>query len=80
MRAVHKCCLGQEEPERRIGLDSFATAAMTTGFGFSGFGLPLADMGWQVRGGAVAIRVMPCLFVTFGLAKLMVAWRYRRHA
>ncbi|EIL99044.1 hypothetical protein LRK24_01470 [Rhodanobacter denitrificans] len=41
--------------------------------------LLLADVGSQVRGGAVAIRAMPCLFVTFGLAMLLVVWGYRRH-
>ncbi|EIL98843.1 hypothetical protein [Rhodanobacter thiooxydans] len=81
IRAMVRVLRDQDELERRIDLESFAIAAMATGFGFFSFGLLLlADVGWQVRGGAVAIWVMPCLFVTFGLAKLLVVWRYRRHA
>lgn len=71
----------QDEPERRIDLESFAIAAMVTGFGFFSFGLlQLADAGWQLRGGAVAIRVLPCLFASFGIAKLLVSRRHRNHA
>ncbi|MBQ4854923.1 hypothetical protein IMW82_09605 [Rhodanobacter sp. B2A1Ga4] len=81
IRAMVRVLRDQDELERRIDLESFAIAAMATGFGFFSFGLLLlADVGWQVRGGAVAIWVMPCLFATFGLAKLVVVWRYRRHA
>ena len=81
IRAMVRVLHDQDELERRIDLESFAIAAMATGFGFFSFGLLLlADVGWQVRGGAVAIWVMPCLFMTFGLAKLLVVWRYRRHA
>jgi len=80
IRAMVRVLRDQDELERRIDLESFAIAAMATGFGFFSFGLLLlADVGWQVRGGAVAIWVMPCLFATFGLAKLLVVWRYRRH-
>lgn len=80
IRAMVRVLRDQDELERRIDLESLAIDAMATGFGFFSFGLLLADVGWQVRGGAVAIWVMPCLFVTFGLAKLLVVWRYRRHA
>ncbi|KZC38395.1 MULTISPECIES: hypothetical protein [Rhodanobacter] len=81
IRAMVRVVRDQDELERRIDLESFAIAAMATGFGFFSFGLLLlADVGWQVRGGTVAIWVMPCLFATFGLAKLVVARRYRRHA
>lgn len=71
----------QDEPERRIDLESFAIAPMVTGFGFFSFGLlQLADVGWQLRGGAVVIRVLPCLFASFGIAKLLVSRRHRNHA
>ncbi|MFC5436273.1 hypothetical protein ACFPME_06875 [Rhodanobacter umsongensis] len=80
IRAMVRVLRDQDELERRIDLESFAIAAMATGFGFFSFGLLLlADLGWQVRGGAVAIWVMPCLFATFGLAKLLVVRRYRHH-
>lgn len=80
IRAMVRVLRDQDELERRIDLEAFAMAAMATGFGFFSFGLLLlAGVGWQVRGGAVAIWVLPCLFATFGVAKLLVVWRYRRH-
>lgn len=81
IRAMVRVLRDQDELERRIDLESFAIAAMATGFGFFSLGLLLlADVGWQVRGGVVAIWVMPCLFASFGVAKLLVARRYRNHA
>ena len=78
IRAMVRVLRDQDELERRIDLESFAIAAMATGFGFFSFGLLLlADVGWQVRPGAVAIWVMPCLFASFGIAKLLVSLRYR---
>lgn len=78
IRAMVRVLRDQDELERRIDLESFAIAAMATGFGFFSFGLLLtAGIGWQVRGDAVAIWVMPCLFASFGIAKLLVARRYR---
>ncbi|WP_426687830.1 hypothetical protein [Rhodanobacter ginsengiterrae] len=80
IRAMVRVVRDQDELERRIDLESFAISAMVTGFGFFSFGLLLgADIGWSVSGQAVAIWVMPCLFATFGLAKLLVVWRYRSH-
>lgn len=70
----------QDELERRIDLEAIAVSAMTTGLGFFSFGLLLsAGVGPKVDADAVAIWVMPCLFGTFGIAKLLVAWRYRSH-
>jgi len=80
IRAMVRVLRDQDELERRIDLEAFAIAAMLTGFGFFTFGLIIqADADWHVSGAAVAIWVMPCLFATFGLAKLFVAWRYRGH-
>lgn len=79
IRAMVRVLRDQDELERRIDLESFAIAAMATGFGFFSFGLVLtAGVGWQVHADVVAIWVMPCLFATFGIAKLLVAWRYRQ--
>lgn len=79
IRAMVRVLRDQDELERRIDLESFAIAAMATGFGFFSFGLVLtADVGWQVHADVVAIWVMPCLFATFGIAKLLIAWRYRQ--
>ncbi|MHB1058397.1 MAG: hypothetical protein ACYC0F_11040 [Rhodanobacter sp.] len=78
IRAMVRVLRDQDELERRIDLESFAIAAMATGFGFFSFGLLLmAGIGWNVRGEAVAIWVMPCLFASFGIAKLLVARHYR---
>jgi len=80
IRAMVRLLRDQDELERRIDLESWAIAAMGTAFGFFSFSLLLmAGVGWQVRGEFVAIWVMPCLFATFGIAKLFVAWRYRGH-
>ena len=80
IRAMVRVLRGQDELERRIDLESFAIAAMTTGFGFFSFGLLLsADVGWHVRGVTVASWVMPCLFATFGIAKIVVSRHYRGH-
>lgn len=80
IRAMVRVMRDQDELERRIDLEAFAISAMATGFGFFSFGLLLgADIGWKVSGQAVAIWVMPCLFGTFGLAKLLVVRRYRNH-
>ena len=80
IRAMVRVLRDQDELERRIDLEAIAIAAMSTAFGFFSFGLlPLADIGWHVRGDAVAIWVMPCLFAIFGIAKPLVARRYRGH-
>ena len=80
IRAMVRVLRDQDELERRIDLEAVAIAAMSTAFGFFSFGLlPLADIGWHVRGDAVAIWVMPCLFAIFGIAKPLVARRYRDH-
>jgi len=80
IRAMVRMLRDQDELERRIDLEAWAIAAMVTGFGFFSFGLlMLAGVGWEVRGGTAAIWVMPCLFGTFGIAKLLVVWRYRGH-
>lgn len=80
IRAIVRVIRDQDELERRIDLEAIAIAAMSTGFGYFSFGLLLsAGAGWQVDPADVAIWVMPCLFGTFGLAKLLVARRYRSH-
>ena len=78
IRAMIRVIRDQDELERRIDLEAIAIAAMVTGFGFFSFGLLLsAGVGWRVSADAIAIWVMPCLFGSFGVAKLLVAWRYR---
>lgn len=80
IRSLVRVIRDQDELERRIDLEAIAISAMATGFGFFSFGLFLsAGIGWKVSADAVAIWVMPCLFATFGIAKLFVAWRYRSH-
>lgn len=80
IRAMVRVLRDQDELERRIDLEAIAIAAMSTAFGFFSFGLlPLADIGWHVGGPTVAIWVMPCLFAIFGIAKPLVARRYRDH-
>lgn len=80
IRAMVRVLRDQDELERRIDLEAIAIAAMSTAFGFFSFGLlSLADIGWHVSGDAVAIWVMPCLFAIFGIAKPLVARRYRDH-
>ncbi|AGG87481.1 MULTISPECIES: hypothetical protein [Rhodanobacter] len=69
MRAVHKRYLREFLP----AMLAYVVLIVLSGL------LLLADVGSQVRGGAVAIWVMPCLFATFGLARLLVVRRYRRH-
>lgn len=79
IRAMVRVLRDQDELERRVDLESFAIAAMVTGFGFFSFGLLLlAQVGGSIRAGTVAIWVMPCLFATFGVAKLFVSRRYRQ--
>ncbi len=81
IRAMVRVLRDQDELERRIDLESFAIAAMITEFGFFSSGLLLlADVGWQLRGGAVAIWVLPCPFASFGIARLLVSRCYRNHA
>ncbi len=80
IRAIVRVIRDQDELERRIDLEAIAIAAMVTGFGYFSFGFLLnANIGLKVEPAAVAIWVMPCLFGTFGLAKLLVARRYRSH-
>lgn len=78
IRAIVRVIRDQDELERRIDLEAIAIAAMSAGFGYFSFGLLLsAGVGWAVDPAAVAIWVMPCLFAGFGVAKLLVARRYR---
>ena len=78
IRAMVRVIRDQDELERRIDLEAIAIAAMSTAFGFFSFGLLLsAGIGWKVAPDTVAIWVLPCLFGTFGIAKLFVARRYR---
>ena len=80
IRAIVRVIRDQDELERRIDLEAIAIAAMSTGFGYFSFGFLLnAGIGLEVAPADVAIWVMPCLFGTFGLAKLLVARRYRSH-
>jgi len=81
IRAIVRVIRDQDELERRIDLEAIAIAAMSTGFGYFSFGLLLsAGVGWEVGADAVAVWVMPCLFASFGVAKLLIARRYRNHA
>lgn len=81
IRAIVRVIRDQDELERRIDLEAIAIAAMSTGFGYFSLGLLLsAGVGWEIGPGVVAIWVMPCLFASFGVAKLLVARRYRHHA
>lgn len=78
IRAMIRVIRDQDELERRIDLEAIAIAAVSTAFGFFSFGLLLsAGIGWKVAPDAVAIWVLPCLFGTFGIAKLLVSLRYR---
>lgn len=80
IRALVRVVRDQDELERRIDLEAIAIASMTTGFGFFSLGLLLsAEVGWTMPADAIAIWVMPCLFATFGIAKLLIVRRYRRH-
>ncbi|HXS04146.1 MAG TPA: hypothetical protein VN731_06700 [Rhodanobacter sp.] len=80
IRAMVRAIRDHDELERRIDLEAIAIAAMSTAFGFFSFGLLLsAGIGWKVAPDAVAIWVLPCLFGTFGVAKLLVSRRYRNH-
>ena len=81
IRAMVRVIRDQDELERRIDLEAIAIAATSTGFGYFSFGLLLsAGIGREVGTDVVAIWVMPCLFASFGVAKLLVARRYRLHA
>jgi uncharacterized membrane protein HdeD (DUF308 family) len=78
IRAIVRVLRDQDELERQIDLEAIAIAAMTTGFGYFSFGLLLsAGVGWKIVPATVAIWVMPCLFGSFGVAKLLVSRRYR---
>jgi hypothetical protein len=80
IRAIVRVIRDQDELERRIDLEAIAIAAMSTGFGYFSYGFLLnANIGLKVEPAAVAIWVLPCLFASFGVAKLLVAWRYRNH-
>ncbi len=80
IRAIVRVIRDQDELERRIDLEAIAIAAMSTGFGYFSFGFLLnADIGLKFAAADVAIWVMPCLFGSFGVAKLLVARRYRSH-
>lgn len=80
IRAIVRVIRDQDELERRIDLEAIAIAAMSTGFGYFSFGFLLnADIGLKVAPAAMAIWVMPCLFVSYGVAKLLVVRRYRNH-
>lgn len=80
IRALVRVIRDQDELERRIDLEAMAIASMTTGFGFFSLGLLLrAKAGWTMPADSIAIWVLPCLFMTFGIAKLWVVRRYRHH-
>lgn len=80
IRAMIRVLRDQDELERRIDLEAIAIAAMLTGFGYFSLGLLLsADVGWRLAPDALAIWVLPCLFGSFGVAKCLIARRYRTH-
>jgi hypothetical protein len=65
-----------DEMQRQIELQSVALAAMATGIGFLVAGF-LANAGVvALKGGLVAILVLPTLFGTYGLAKAVVLRSY----
>lgn len=79
IRALVRLVREEDELEQRIDLESFAIAAMVTGFGFFSYGL-LLSVGAFARPPAflIAILVMPALFASYGLAKWAVTRRYAR--
>jgi hypothetical protein len=80
IRALVRVIRDQDELERRIDLEAIAIAAMSTGFGYFSFGFLLnANIGLRVAPASMAIWVMPCLFASYGVAKLLVIRRYRSH-
>jgi hypothetical protein len=80
IRAIVRVIRDQDELERRIDLEAIAIAAMSTGFGYFSFGFLLnAGIGLEIAPAAIAIWVLPCLFGSYGMAKLLVARRYRSH-
>jgi hypothetical protein len=77
IRAMVRVIRDQDELERRIDLEAIAIASMLTGFGFFTFGMLLGASDWQgAQANVVAIWVLPCLFFSFGLAKIWVSRRY----
>lgn len=80
IRAIVRVIRDQDELERRIDLEAIAIAATSTGFGYFTFGFLLnADVGLEIAPASIAIWVMPCLFASYGVAKLLVIRRYRSH-
>lgn len=80
IRAIVRVIRDQDELERRIDLEAIAIAAMSTAFGYFSFGFLLnAGIGLEIAPAATAIWVLPCLFGSYGVAKLLVARRYRSH-
>lgn len=79
IRAMVLVIREQDELERRTDLEALAIASMLTGFGFFSYGLLLEAKVWAAPGGGtVAIWVMPCLFASFGFAKGLLQWWWRR--
>ncbi len=77
IRVMVRVIRDQDELERRIDLEAIAIASMVTGFGFFTFGMLLGASNWQAaKADAVAIWVLPYLFLSFGLAKIWVSRRY----
>lgn len=65
-----------DEMQRQIELQSVAFAALATGIGFLVAGF-LANAGvFALKGGLVAILVLPTLFGTYGIAKALVHRSY----
>jgi hypothetical protein len=80
IRAIVRVIRDQDELERRIDLEAIAIAAMSTGFGYFSLGFLLnAGIGLKIAPESMAIWVLPCLFASYGVAKLLVARRYRSH-
>jgi hypothetical protein len=79
IRAVARLVREEDELEQRIDLESFAIAAVFTGFGFFSYGL-LLSVGALPHAPAflVATLVLPTVFVSYGLAKWAVSRRYAR--
>ena len=77
-RAIVRVIRDQDELERRIDLQAIAVAAMLVGGGFFTLGLLLSAGMWPgMAARDVAFWVMPCLFGSFGIVKLLLRLRYR---
>jgi len=79
VRAIFRVIRGQDELERRIDLESIATATAVGSVAFFAYGLLLsAKIVPPLDGATVAIWVWPALCFSYGLAKVLVIGPYYR--